>query len=489
MTPGSSDGRDVPSSRAQGDVLPPHGAGAALLAAALIGLVALPALLALHVRGLVLGPPVLLTALLVLNGVLPSEPVQRFLGGGCLRNRAVLRVALGLTLFAATAWTAGWAPLVPLAGMVLAVVHVERSGSRVTAPAIGLIAAVTSLGQLLEQAGVLTSVPQLEVSHAVALAGLVLGALTVAIVGLSVADRERFELTLARTEARVRALLDSSNDVLVVTDRDGVLTYVSPAAERTMGRTPDELVGRHLLEMVDSEHRHQVQQRLEHVVARGGGARAALDVLVVHASHERRWYEWNVRNLLDDPLVEGLVVDQRDVTDRRLHSEALAHAAAHDDLTGLANRRELMRRLSATLPQAAPGSAVAVLFCDLDHFKEVNDTLGHAAGDDLLVVVARRLRASLRPHDHLARLGGDEFCAVLSEVRDEHEVRAVVARLEEDLGRPVALGGRRVAVRASIGVALTTDPATDPERLFAHADAAMYRLKYSRRAAATDRLG
>jgi diguanylate cyclase (GGDEF)-like protein/PAS domain S-box-containing protein len=476
-------GSTVDESRTAGSGLPAHGGVATVVGTVVVLAVAVPALSWLRDRGLVLGDPLLLALLLGLSWVVTGDAVQRWIGGGSLTNRPAGRLALALALCAAVAWTAGWSPLVPLAAVLAAVVHVERSGSRAWRTAASLTVAVTVLGQTLVQTGALPNVPGVAVSHAVAGAALLLGSLTVMIVGISVASRERFEVALARTEARARALLDSSDDVLTVSDAHGVLTYVSPAAQRAVGHSAEGLVGRRLLDLVDAEHAHRVRQRLDQVVARGDGALATFDVLVVHASHERRWYEWNVRNLLGDPLVEGLVVDQRDVTERLLHSEALAHAAAHDDLTGLPNRRELMRRLAVTLPEATPGSAVAVLFLDLDRFKEVNDTLGHAAGDDLLAVVARRLRAGLRPHDHLGRLGGDEFCAVLTEVRDAGEVRSVVARLEHDLTQPVALAGRRVRIEASIGVAMTTDGEADPEALFAHADAAMYRLKNSRRTA------
>ncbi|HEY3544768.1 MAG TPA: sensor domain-containing diguanylate cyclase, partial [Propionicimonas sp.] len=285
---------------------------------------------------------------------------------------------------------------------------------------------------------------------------------------------------LARAEARLRALMDSSTDVLTVSDAAGNLTYVSPALERSIGHAPEAVLGRPLLDLVDSDYREEVGRRLQEVVGSGPGARTSLDVLVAHATGERRWYEWTVHNLLADHLVQGLVVDQRDITERLVHQGALAHAAAHDDLTGLANRAELMRRLRQYLPQAAPGAGVAVLFLDLDRFKAVNDTYGHATGDELLVVLARRLTSCLRPHDHLARLGGDEFCVILTEIAGQREVRAIAARLEAAVGTPVALDAGTVQVGVSIGSVLTTDAERDPADLFAEADAAMYAVKNAR---------
>jgi diguanylate cyclase (GGDEF)-like protein len=134
-----------------------------------------------------------------------------------------------------------------------------------------------------------------------------------------------------------------------------------------------------------------------------------------------------------------------------------------------------------SLPQAGPGAAVVVLFVDLDGFKDVNDQFGHQAGDDVLVVVARRLAASLRAHDHLGRLGGDEFGVLLTEVRDEAEVLAVVGRLVASIEQPIILPGATVTVGASVGYALTTDPRTALDHLLATADARMYATKSARR--------
>jgi len=137
--------------------------------------------------------------------------------------------------------------------------------------------------------------------------------------------------------------------------------------------------------------------------------------------------------------------------------------------------------MAASLPQAGPGAAVAVLFVDLDLFKDVNDRLGHQAGDDVLVVVSRRLAATLRAQDHLGRLGGDEFGVLLTEVRDEAEVRAVVARLVNAIEQPITLPGGNVVVGASVGYAITSDPRMPLDRLLAAADQRMYAIKQNRR--------
>jgi diguanylate cyclase (GGDEF)-like protein/PAS domain S-box-containing protein len=284
--------------------------------------------------------------------------------------------------------------------------------------------------------------------------------------------------------------MESSSDVLTVSDARRRLTYVNPACERVLGRSQDSLIGTDLLSVVDAEHRDQVARALDRVVAGGAGTRANLDVLVVLSHQERRWHEWTVHNLLGDPLVEGLVIEQRDVTERLQHQEALAHAASHDDLTGLPNRSGLLDRLASDLSEAAPGAGVAVLFLDLDRFKDVNDTHGHAAGDQVLAALSKRLRSGLRPHDHLARISGDEFCAILTEVRDTAEVEGVVGRLSAMCDLPVGLNdGTRVVVGVSIGVALTFTPDHGPDELLARADDDMYADKRARRWRTTERHG
>ncbi|MCU1431033.1 MAG: sensor diguanylate cyclase [Actinotalea sp.] len=440
-----------------------------------------PLFTVLERQGLVLAPGWALATLVALAALSAESWFQRLLGGGRVDNRPALRLVLAFAIFSTFSWISGWSFLLPASAVLIAVVHVQRSGSRVWRTAALVAGVFTVLGEVGVELGFVPSVLDAAKSHLAAVWILAISVLGVANVGTSVADREAAGDALARTEARLRALMESSTDVLTVTDHAGDVSYVSPAVERAMGYRPGVLLGTHLLDLVDSEHRDDVARRVREVVTAGAGARTSIDVLMVHASKERRWYEWTVHNLLDDALVQGLVVDQRDVTERLVHQDALAYAAAHDELTGLANRGELMQRLASVLPQAQPGAGVAVLFLDLDHFKAINDTYGHAAGDELLVVVAQRLTRALRPHDVVARLGGDEFCAILTEITDEGEVRAVVERLRTAVGQPVALSAVVVRVGVSIGFVLTTDGTRNPAELFAAADAAMYRVKGARR--------
>lgn len=443
--------------------------------------VALPLLVWLHGRGLVTGDPVVVALLVPLTILVADERAQPSLGSGHLEERHLLRLLLCLGAVAALFWQAGWPSLVAAGGAVVSVPLIQHAGRRLAVVAALGTTVATVLGEVAVATDLLPAVLPVEWSQVTAGALLVGAWVTMLAVARNAADQAGYAHALARAEARLRALMESSTDVLTVSNGGGILTYVSPAVERAMGYRPADLLGRPLLDIVDAEHRPAVAARLSELMQRGQDARASMDVLVVHASLEHRWYEWTFHNLLSDSLVEGMVVQQRDVSERLSAQRALAHAASHDDLTSLPNRGELFRRMSASIPQAGPGAAVAVLFVDLDLFKDVNDRLGHQAGDDVLVVVARRLAASLRAHDHLGRLGGDEFGVLLTEVRDEQEVRAVVGRLVTAIEQPITLAGGNVTIGASVGYAMTADPRMSLDRLLAAADQRMYATKARRR--------
>ncbi len=196
--------------------------------------------------------------------------------------------------------------------------------------------------------------------------------------------------------------------------------------------------------------------------------------------HERGHELWAVVSAVAMPEVGdgALLVCLDDATSRRNTERMLVHAALHDSLTNLPNRRLLRDRLDTALARAHRSlSTVAVLFIDLDHFKDVNDTFGHDAGDEVLVGVAAGIHAALRSCDTVARLGGDEFVVVCEDVASEHDVTGLAERLLEGVRRPVTVQGRAVSVAASIGIAIAGPHAETGEELIRLADLAMYRAK------------
>jgi diguanylate cyclase (GGDEF)-like protein/PAS domain S-box-containing protein len=281
---------------------------------------------------------------------------------------------------------------------------------------------------------------------------------------------------LRRSEARFRSLVQNASDVIIVVDATGNILYESPAVERILGYKPEERVGTNALATIHSDEAARVTEILSYVAQNPGEFRT-LEFRVKHASGEWRWLEVTVSNLLNDPSVEGIVGNYRDVTERKVLEDQLAHQASHDALTGLANRTLFRDRLQHALARGSRhGEPVSILFLDLDDFKTVNDSLGHSVGDEMLVAVAERLRGCLRESDMAARFGGDEFAILLE---DTGSVEAVTAakRILQTLTTPIGLQGRNLHAQASIGIAVAEDGLATQEELLRNADVAMYAAK------------
>ena len=202
-----------------------------------------------------------------------------------------------------------------------------------------------------------------------------------------------------------------------------------------------------------------------------------IEVPLPHADGRIRQAEMTVTNLLDDPSVHGLVLNTRDVSERKELEDQLIHEAFHDALTKLANRALFKDRVTQALVRRPKGSTVAVLFLDLDGFKEVNDSLGHAAGDDLLIKVAERLSAAVRPEDTVARFGGDEFAVLIESVPDQAAAEEFANRVIAGMEDPVMIEGREIHIRGSIGIAVAGPDAADTDQIMRNADLAMYQAK------------
>ena len=249
-------------------------------------------------------------------------------------------------------------------------------------------------------------------------------------------------------------------------DRVGAVIDANPAAAALLGGPRDRLVGREVAELLGTEVLRLDERGTRHRVTPA-------------AQDEPRWVTATARALSERAWASGAptaLVVLHDVTEHLDAEERLNRAARHDPLTGLINRGELLRRLAAVDP-AADGPLVAVVFVDLDGFKLVNDTRGHAVGDELLVAVARRIRGAVRPQDSLARIGGDEFVVVCPRLADLQDARAVAERVRATLDDPVTIGGRSHRLSMSVGIASAPASAVDPADLLRQADMAMYRAK------------
>jgi len=280
---------------------------------------------------------------------------------------------------------------------------------------------------------------------------------------------------LAASRERFAALVQHSSDVVTVVDADARIQYQSASSARLLGVRPSQLEGTSLCDLMTPTRAQDLLETLGGVASEPLGVRT-LHTTWHHVDGRRRDVELTITNLLHNPHVGGFVLNSRDVTDRTTLEAELLHQAFHDPLTGLGNRALFRDQLEVALARRdSVGSRVAIMFLDMDSFKEINDTLGHSAGDELLVMVATRLRSELRGEDTVARLGGDEF-AIL--VADSPDAPSLAARIGEALKQPFTLGVHLVHVSASIGIA-TGDAAgrTTAEQLLRNADLAMYQAK------------
>ena len=280
---------------------------------------------------------------------------------------------------------------------------------------------------------------------------------------------------LRASEQRFEALVQHSSDVVTVVDVHGNVTYQTESVQRVFGYTPESLLGQPLTNLLDGAHGALLLETLSQAASEPYAMRV-LELPVRHRDGHVCQAEMTITNLLDNPSVGGLVLNTRDTSERKTLEDQLVHEAFHDSLTSLANRALFTDRVEHALKRRSRESGgVAVLFLDLDGFKEVNDSLGHASGDILLTQVADRLRACVWAGDTVARVGGDEF-AVLLEGREE-KAELVAARITETLREPFVVEGQELHVRASVGIAVRDPDVEGAGQLLRNADLAMYRAK------------
>ena len=307
---------------------------------------------------------------------------------------------------------------------------------------------------------------------------------------------QRIRRQLAERDQLFELITENAADMIAVIDCDGHRLYNSPAYQNILGYSPEELKSTSSLEQIHSEDRQRVLEATEKARLTGRGER--LEYRIRHKDGTWRILESTASAIKDkDGQTERLVIVNRDITERKRAEEMLAHSAFHDALTNLPNRALFLDRVRHALALSLrhPSYKFAVLFIDVDEFKVFNDSLGHAAGDALLIQIGRRLTASLRGADtvsrprlmretgtssddeSLARLGGDEFTVLLEDIRDSSDAIRVAERIQERMGIPFLADAHEVVTTASIGIAFSASSYSDSEDLVRDAEIAMYRAK------------
>lgn len=299
-------------------------------------------------------------------------------------------------------------------------------------------------------------------------------------------DRKEAEAALRRSESLHRILMRYSREAVEIFDAQGNLRYVSPNMA-LLGFDPEHWKTHsvNLFSYVPLEYRPRAERLLGEVLgaARPLGATAGPVVLPLQSPNvpaKWMWFEVLLENRIADPDIAGIILRARDVTEQHNYQATIQHLAYHDELTGLSNRRRFNEQAGEMIHRAEQeGNPCALVYLDLDRFKEVNDSLGHHVGDELLVQVARRLRGCVRGGDLLARLGGDEMAILLPEA-DERRAETVAGRVRAALSEPFHLAGLQIVVTASLGIALAPQHGGTLEKLMRAADQAMYAAKEHR---------
>lgn len=287
---------------------------------------------------------------------------------------------------------------------------------------------------------------------------------------------DRISTSLRSSEARYSTLVNLSRDGIAALDADLHFSFLNPRLLRLLGHPEGRLIGTPFTALWppgDPAGRSRFLARLlrgepatyEQTLLTADGS--SLTAIVTDAPH-----------LDKDGRLQGVILSVTDISDRKASEERIHYLATHDSLTGLANRACFLDQMNTSLLMARrQHSRFALLYLDLDHFKAVNDSLGHAAGDALLIETAQRMCQCLRASDLLARQGGDEFMALLHDMGGMNEALAVAEKIRRAINAPFMLDGREALVSVSIGIALYPDHGTDLDSLTRRADAAMYRTK------------
>jgi len=287
--------------------------------------------------------------------------------------------------------------------------------------------------------------------------------------------RKAAEQQIQLSEARFKALVQHSNDIVLVVGLTDGIRYASPSVTATIGVEPDELLGRTLDETFHgSDVDWESALRLSRVPSEHPKLR---EFGFTNANGDWVHLEATVTDLRGEEAVDGFVINARDVTERTNMMKHLRYQSTHDALTGLPNRVFATERLGEMLGHNAGSTTVAVISLDIDDFKDINDSLGHAAGDRLLYAVAERIKESLTYGDTAARTGGDEFVVVLERAHGEDQVHEVAERLLTSIDQPFTVDGRDLSITASAGIAFDHDRDNVAEVLIRNADTAMYRAK------------
>jgi diguanylate cyclase (GGDEF)-like protein/PAS domain S-box-containing protein len=452
--------------------------GSYFFAVVAMGPLAAVAILLLREVDLAAPTPIWVIPLLLVCGQMLTTLAGAWATRAPSRFRLHAKVVAHVAVVTAVIYATGWGPALAVGLVLIGQETLTSDGIVAQRVVIGWACVGLVVGQVLIALGWAPSLIPVPAVHGLAALVAVGIAFSYHSLRSALVDKERAMRATEQQEHKFRALLQSSHDLVFVFDAAANVTYASPSCRQVLGCSPEELLGPNQAAKIHPDDIDAMRSAMQTAVATEDG-RADLLFRLRRADGSWCWVEGVATNLFSDDVVDGVVVNVRDVTERMAAEDAIRHQALHDPLTGLANRALFADRLQHAIERRGCNKgSVAVLIIDLDGFKNINDSLGHAVGDDLLVAVAHRFSFVLRLQETVARLGGDEFAVLIEDLnRVPDEAMDIAQRLLDALQAPFELVQRDVAIGASIGIAIGDNTPNAAQQLLTHADAAMYRAK------------
>jgi diguanylate cyclase (GGDEF)-like protein/PAS domain S-box-containing protein len=388
------------------------------------------------------------------------------------------RIAVHAAAVTTVIYLSGWGPVLTGAFAFVALENVSHDGSRTWRRTAMWSLLGIAVGQLSIWQGWAPSFLSVGKSEALGLMGAFVLVFVIRMAGATIQQKEEAEMSMRASEERFRSLVQNSTDTTFVMGAEGKILYASPATTSLFGRSPEEVLGMRATDLVHPEDRPRIETQLAALV-QTVVVTEPVQFRVEHKDGSYRYAEAVVSNLNDNPSVAGYVGNLRDITERKEAESQLLHVALHDPLTGLPNRTLILDRADQMLVRSRREyRPVAALFIDLDNFKDINDSLGHDAGDKVLQAVAYRFVGILRESDTVGRLGGDEFVVLAEGASLGAGPEMVAERLHDALREPFRIEGYdpvTLTVTASIGIA--GGQRNSASELLRDADIALYRAK------------
>jgi diguanylate cyclase (GGDEF)-like protein/PAS domain S-box-containing protein len=437
-------------------------------------------------------------------GIVANEPVWAYGGaivGASLVSRRLdrwsdvspgscrlhVRVLVHAATVALVIYLTGWGPALGVCFVYAALVDLQQSGATTWRAVLGWSLAACAAGQLLVFQGWMPSFLSRPAAQALGFLGAFAFGIAIRMAGAIGEGKEKAEEQLARarddaqrSEAHHRAVVENASEGIYTVDAQGAIRSFNAAAETMFGWTAPEIVGQPVVTIVPADLHAVLAEFIANYVSDGPTAVQRRGVEIAGVRRDGSEFPMMVSTSAisvegSAPIISCIV---RDLSEQKHIEAQLAHQALHDPLTALPNRVMLTDRLEQALGRVRRHARTcAVLFVDLDRFKSVNDTLGHTAGDQLLIEAATRIRAAVRETDTVARLGGDEFVVVCEDIDGVQHATDLAERIIHALGAPFCLGDDDAQVSASIGIAFSADGTVAADAIVANADIAMYRAK------------